>query len=341
MTASLYPSFWKHMWRIGSIGIGLAVPLTIAVAQTAEIKASRKLRMERDMERLPDPPGSTLPVLQCGKLISYLYNRTAAPVIRLADGPGVDDGKSMEFTFRIPEATEIDIVNIASSRSGEVAIVGRAVASDWRGVSFIARVSADRQSQVITRVHPYDPGAVAFAPDDTIWTLGYVTDEARTKDVAYHVLRRFDASGKVLSSRKLAIQGLYTGENLHILRGSLDRMGLYTDFGEYLEFSLRGEQIGRYKGPVAANGIRVARRSTSTYENILPSMAISDDNEVVVCASSQQFRPQCWVLKRIPGVWEPLAAEAGQLPQSIQSIGFIGHVLAVAHSTGLKGFAID
>jgi hypothetical protein len=146
----------------------------------------------------------------------------------------------------------MNLVDISASRAGEIAVIGSAYTSDGRGTTFVGRILADRQHQTITRVWPYCPMAVTFAADGTIWTIGHLKDDANTTIRAYSVLRRFDASGKMLGSTNVSLAERTT-QGLSHLRSSPDRVGWLTHGLEYIEFSLDGNEIARYDGPEGAS----------------------------------------------------------------------------------------
>lgn len=198
-------------------------------------------------------------------LVGYNHNHSSSPIIYTIDR----DGRRDETLFTFSDAGLMNLVDVAASRTGEIAVIGSAYTSDGRATTFVARIATDRQHQTITRTWPYCPMVVTFAPDGTLWTIGHSKDNDNTTVLAYNVLQRFDASGRMLGSTSLPVKGNRTQETSG-LRSSRDRVGWLTRDGEYLELSLNGSEMARYDGPEVASDLDIT------------GLAMSDDNDVVI-----------------------------------------------------------
>jgi hypothetical protein len=213
----------------------ISAPWLFGQLQQKPVK--RVLRHERDVET--GMLWQRSPVWRAGRLVGVMGEQVSAPVIYTVDR----DGRRDEILFTLEEAARITIHNVTASPTGEIASVGYAVTDDLRNSTFLVRIAADRKSQVITRTWPYAPKAVTFASDGTLWTIGNLFNEDMTRDVAYHVLRRFDPSGRVLSTKTLRIRGTSDGDAASYFYAFGDRVGWLTIAGEYIEFALDGAEI--------------------------------------------------------------------------------------------------
>jgi hypothetical protein len=155
---------------------------------------------------------------------------------------------------------------------------------------------------------------------ETIWTIGFLKDEENTRTMAYHVLRRFDSTGKMLTSQNVMnITGMQT-DDLSYLRMSQDRVGWFTPFGHvYVEFSLDGTEIARYEGP------DVEWRKIN-------GLALSEDNEVVAGTSTKD-NAQLVVLDRSTHAWVAASAPA---TMTARVLGFDGTTLVVRQGNGVS-----
>jgi hypothetical protein len=128
----------------------------------------------------------------------------------------------------------------------------------------VARIAPDRQHQTVTRTWPYCPMVVTFGADGNIWTVRHLKNDGNTTILEYNVLRRFDPSGRMLSTTPLQVQGERTQET-SLLRSSRDRVAWLTRDRGYIELSLDGSEIVRYKGPEVGSDLDIT------------GLALSDD----------------------------------------------------------------
>jgi hypothetical protein len=295
------------------ISVCLALTSLFMEAQETSPRVKR-FKHDRDVET--SFVWSSPPRWEGNGLIGYIQNHSSAPIIFTINSEGRRD----ETLFTFPDAGLINISDVASSGAGEIALIGSAYTSDSRGTTFIARISADRQHQTVTRVWPYCPMAVTLASDGTIWTIGHLKDDENTTIRAYNVLRRFDASGRMLGSTNLSLAERTT-QGLSHLRSSPDRVGWLTHGLEYIEFSLDGNEIGRYDGPEAAS------------DRNITGMAISDENEVVVGRFAHE-NTEFLTLDRSSGTWNALSVPKEQVPSWVGVKGFDGKMLVTTTRNG-------
>ncbi len=247
-----------------------------------------------------------------GRLVGYENNFTAGPILYTVDRTG----RHEDTQFVLEGAASIIVLQVAASAKNEIAVVGDAVTSDLRGSTFLARLQPGGRSQIVTRTFPYAPKAVVFAPDDTIWTIGNQFTEDKSRDVAYHVLRRFDCNGKELSSRILNLPPGGTTDNVSYLGAAHDRIGWFTTSGLYIEFALDGKELARYDGP---GGVDQSGDSSNWGNR---SMALSEDGLVLV-AVTRDKHTALYTLIRETRSWVKVERESrSQAPTML--LGFDG-----------------
>jgi hypothetical protein len=211
-------------------------------SQSREVEPTRTFILKRTVQTYS--VWREIPRWDAGLLVGYEGNHSKGPVIYTLDREGRRDDTL--FTFDNTAGINIGMYGAVASPSGESAVIGSAYTSA-PFTTFIAQISADRKNQIVTRVWPYCPMAVTFAPDETLWTVGHLKDENDTREIAYSVLRRFDAAGKLLSSANLRAKSRADG-GITYLRASRDRVGWFTDKNEYIESLLMDRNVRGTKG---------------------------------------------------------------------------------------------
>lgn len=284
--------FFKNRRQVLRRGSRLALSLTLLAACIQPILAQSKLRLSRssaDVDGL-----RTFCEINVGwsygRLLGYDYNRSAQPVICVHDW----NGKGERVPFGIPGASRIRLAWAAMAPDGGFALIGTAYMEDGAAGTFVARVSSDRKQQVVTRVWPYCPERIVIAPDGVLWTLGWVLNEAGYRSES-NVLRRFDGSGKVLSSAAIRAEGAFTPDDavqVSSLCATPNRIGWLTNANEYIEFALDGREILRINGPKHESERRTAARS----------LALSPDG-VVLVSTGMQSHVAVATLDRRTGAW--------------------------------------
>lgn len=251
-------------------------------------------------------------------LVGIEVNDSSEPVIYRAG----KDGHSERIVFRIPEAGHIYLNGVSSGPDGMLAVSGSAYSSDGKAGTFVAHIAPDRKQKVITRVWPFCPRVLTVAADGTIWSVGWVLDEAGAT-VATNVLKRFDASGKVLTTTIVQAKSRFStglgAVEYSRLASSRDRVGWITNKYEYIEFSLDGREIFRIDGPPFS----------PEHEIHTLSMALSSDNQVVV-GTVGRSRWDLWTLDRDNRTWSRIEVTGGELGGVGYLLGFDGEELVTA-----------
>jgi len=248
-------------------------------------------------------------------LVGFINSQSAGSIIYTINSEGQRD----EILFTLKEAGYVSVIDAAASAKGEIAAVGSALGGE-RATSYVARIATNRTSQVVTRVWPYCPMVVTFASDGIIWTIGHIKDDGDTRITANHVLRRFDAAGKLLTSAILDVPGNSTDE-ISYLRSSSDRVAWFTRSGEYIEFALNGTEINRYAGPSG-----VAERDIS-------GVAVSPANQVVI-GTMVNGKGQFLVLDRQSREWVPVSVAPEFTAGWVRVLGFEGSSLVTTNGNG-------
>jgi len=301
------PRFFNRL-----LGIVLLASACLS-GQPAQTPVKRAFTHDRDLET--SFRWLYRPKWNGAQLVGYDRNHTSGPIIYTIDR----DGRRVETLFTLQDGALIHIYDIASSKDGEIVIVASALTADKRGAAFLARIGADRTSQVITRTWPYVPAVVTFAADGNIWTIGHLNDE-NGAEVARNVLRRFDSTGKMIATKTLQVKGWQTAET-SIMSASKDRVGWFTRAGEYLEFSLDGWEIGRYEGPEGAE------------ERDITGVALNDDNDVIAGRFGKD-KAEFVVLDREHRTWTAVALPKEYAPTWARVIGFDGATVVTYYQSG-------
>jgi hypothetical protein len=251
-----------------------------------------------------------------GLLVGYENNDSKGPLIYTIDR----DLKRDETLFTLQDGARITLYNIAAAPNGEIAIVGGALTSDTRAATFLARISPDRQRQVVTRTWPYRPAVVTIAQDGTVWTVGNLQNEEGTRDIHGHFMRRFDPSGKMLGSANVQVNEFHSTDDVTFLCASLDRVGWFTG-REYIEYSLDGSELARFDGPSGAA------------ESDVTGVVLSEGNEVVA-GRFGGGKSEFVVLDRETRSWTPVSLAKEHAPAWARVLGFDGTTLVTTSING-------
>lgn len=184
---------------------------------------------------------------------------------RFSDSPTLtsfdrDGSQVSKFTLTIPTAGLIDLFDhsVALGKDGWMAIVGTAISNDSRGAAFVALVSPDRQHQTLIRPTGFHPQAVTMTSDDVIWVSGYIkrTEPGEHLDDTHERILRYDRNGNLLSSVSPLpnadpdLDFAHRARPPSILVPMSDRVGWYYAAARaYIEFSLDGSPVNRFKAP--------------------------------------------------------------------------------------------
>jgi hypothetical protein len=240
-----------------------------------------------------------------GVIVRVDREKTATPVLCRFDRTGA---RLPDLPFSIPGVDVIAIGNIAVAQDGRVAVHGSAFDRKLeKYTGFLSLISGDGQQQVTIRTFPYYVNEMVFGPDGVLWTAGFETDGVQVLDNDHAIIRRWDASGRVIGSLAPRHEIRAPKPDNHPTTQawfavSKDRVGWYTAIARvYIEYSLDGKQLGRYKAVELPNDAR--------YKGI----AMTNDGSVFVSASypsttnPKLYARDVWVLDRERASWVALA----------------------------------
>lgn len=261
-------------------------------------------------------------------LVGIEENSLAEPLLYKME----KEGRYERIRFRIPGAGYIHLDEIAGGADGTIAVSGSANTTDGKAATFVSRIAPDGQHQTVTRVWPYCPRKVAVDQDGNIWTVGWVLNEAGYISEG-NVLKRFDKSGRVLSSVSVQARSRFRRDAVEYsnLGASADRVGWFTNANEYIEFSQDGREIFRIDGPPI----------TGEHNIVSLSLALSDSNQVVVGAYGRK-QWDVWLLDREKRTWDPIELSDRKQPKWGRLLGFDGPHLVTREEGGVvRRYRID
>jgi hypothetical protein len=240
-------------------------------------------------------------------LVGIEQNSSSEPVLYRIDR----EGRSERIRFSIPDAGHIFLEGVSAGPNNKVAVIGVAYAADGRAATFVARIARDqneRMIQTLIRVWPYCPKVVTVAPDDTIWTAGYVLNEGGYISEG-NVLMHFDRAGQILNTTSVQTKSRLAGDAASgsQLRASRDRVMWLTNQNNYIEFSQNGDRLLQIPGPPLTGDHQI--------ENW--GLAVGEDGRVAVGAPARSKRFDVWGLDRAKQSWFSIEVPRAKPPGAI------------------------
>lgn len=302
----------------------------IAAAVPAWAQGNREYVPEEEWQTVQFIGGFKSPMLCNGELLLVEGNPSDAPLIRRFGR----NGELEHFSFTIPEGRNIHIYALACAEDGSMGVGGMALSSDGSPVAYLAVLEADRQKQKVVHLWPYVPRTMTFAPDGSIWTIGYIRNLEDDGVVQDNVMKRFDSEGELLATKVLTAKGrIISGDNpakprnrdateFSELRASEDRIGWLTNGNEYIEFDFDGEVIRRFRGPECGDR-----------NDVIHFLALSSTNDVIVRITACD--DTYWRRNRNAGKWESVEVKRPKGAQWDSLLGFDGDTLVTASSQGV------
>jgi hypothetical protein len=297
----------------------ILVAVLIIGASVGQVSAQARVFTKLDHKEAPyDLGGAFYPTWTSQGLFGAEFELTPsdAPVLwRIGK-----DGNRENIVFSFAGGRRITILGVACAMDGRLAVIGFSYDADGRPVHFLSFIAKDHITKTITRLSPYVPSALTVAPDGVVWTAGWV--QGSEGDVKQpNVLKRFDPSGKLLSTSPLQVRGI-AGQSRgdvtawSILRTSKDRVAWLTVANQYLEFGLDGSELSRLNGPPG----RMDRDMTSA------SFVLSAANDALVSftteAADGSSTVKIWSLDRAKNAWSSIGGE--KPPSQLHLFGFDG-----------------
>jgi hypothetical protein len=292
-----------------SLGLGLSALL---FAQNVSQPAENSIVFQRGGEFYTGYMGHKILPRWAGKYYVEVQDiESKAPLFNLTDSAGHNE----RVVFQLPDTPYIYALGYNVGTDGSIAVIGNAPEGKNSDAEFIAWISPDRKRQTVVQAYPFVPEAVAVAADGTIWSV-----------ISGNVIRRYDTSGKLLSS--LAVVGLRCpppdtpgdASRNSRLEASQDRVGWFTSADQYLEFSLDGKEIGRFEGPPGWGSPAIDPNLTHWYHQF----ALSADNQPVISGRTRDGRTlRIVAFDRNAQVWKPVSLP-GENADRVILLGFDG-----------------
>lgn len=185
-----------------------------------------------------------------GTLVTVEGNSAASPTIHAFDARGVDS----PVTIVIPQARIVHISDVAHASNGILVAVGNAHDDEGHGASFIASVSADRQTTTVTRLSQlFLPQLVTVAPDESIWVKGWEPTDVsgRTINPSAPTIRHFSRTGQLIGALLRRQDGhimhrLMLTSSYGWLVSSESHVGWMQNEAPYYEISSDGKSVEQY-----------------------------------------------------------------------------------------------
>jgi len=224
--------------------IVIAIGVAAALAQGAPPESPEKLMsLSHDFSNQPIPRYAN------GYLLAY----DLQGVIR-SWSYGSNGQLVTQERIALPGVDRFAIKDLTAAADGTMAVTGTA----WGGEGLVSVIVwIDRAGHLLraVRTTPFAPFRVVFDREGMLWAVGRVHDADSREAPDYDLLRRYDPQGRLIQTL-LPRSGFPRGGKHPAFESFLvtapDRVGLYcVTAGEWIEVSLRGELLGRWRAPRA------------------------------------------------------------------------------------------
>jgi hypothetical protein len=211
---------------------------------------------------------------------------------------------ALQTKIEIPNYGEVKIFDVAASTDGRLAI---SAGTSGEG-AFLAWLNPSGTIEHILKDKAFPVARLSFAPDGTLWAMGHHLDHSihRPEDMPdYATLRHYSRDGQLLHSllprNSFARRTFEEPDALAKLISSRDRIGIYSRASnEWIEVSLTGEVIGRWKGV-----------DLTDHSDITGVALLSDQSVYVTAQGPSVEQPRqigflgVYTLDRQSGEWKP------------------------------------
>ncbi len=152
-----------------------------------------------------------------------------------------------------PDAALVKIWDASASADRTVAVVGLAVDKSGRYIGFLCTITLETSKAKVIDLSPFEGRSIVYAPDNTLWILGWELGGDRRLDTApsHHVLRHYTGDG-LRAGEYFPWPGINCGEHPRggrpKLTASKDRIGVFLPAcSTWLEVALTGDLLGRWQ----------------------------------------------------------------------------------------------
>jgi len=289
--------------RIMGLGAAAAAALAVASAGAQELAAPEKrISVTRNFAHQP------VPNWQNGYVLAWDSVSTAVPYVFAFDPSG---RLVTQSRMEIPQATRIIVRNVAAAPAGTLVVAGSAGTADGQFASYLAWVSPGGKLERLVGGSMFAALRVCFASDGTLWAFGRARTPNYQEQPGHDVLRQYSNDGRMVRSL-LPRESFARDDHRHPAEGSFlvaakDRVGLYsTSAKEWIEVSLSGDVLGRWKGIDTGPGMMITGAAVTSSGSVYVSVQTVRGNET----KATFFR-----FNREQGVWA-LVDGAKVLPPS-------------------------
>jgi hypothetical protein len=189
--------------------------------------------------------------------VHLLIDDAGAPSLFVFDR----SGKRISGTLlQIPGADQLRVTDFAAGPDRTIWASGQAVSRQGQQSFFLARIAPDGSEAQVIQTTPFQVRQLAVAPDSTVWAVGREISKDRSGnwiplDMAQHVLRHFDGSGRLIAS-SVALNSVGMARVMSgYLVATRDRVGWYAPangVGVYAEFGTDMTPIATYPASALA-----------------------------------------------------------------------------------------
>ena len=191
-----------------------------------------------------------VPKWQNGFLLAY-QTRNEPSAIFVFDRSGQ---MVLNKRIEIPGSGEILIRDTAASLDGRFAISGSNAATG----QFIVSLTLSGAIAWIVKSTDFGAQRIAFAPDGTLWAFGHAFGPSIRQPEGvpdYATLRQYDSAGNLVKSVLPKSTFAKQPDLGAFMVTTRDKIGIYSDWAtEWVELSLSGEVLGRWKGVEVPDG---------------------------------------------------------------------------------------
>lgn len=297
----------------------LLVPLSGAALFAADPITLAASSRQTFVTCAPDQP-TVVPLRWAGgRFFTTEGSGSRSPNLCVATG----DGNIKRIPLEIPGVQAIGPYDATVSSSGDLYVSAAAFDSDSRLTTFFAKISERGQTIQVCRTFPHFPARLAAAADGTVWTVGWNTDQEQTRTVDRFIVNRFDAGCNLVQAIRPAVRPTAHPSSSQ-LQASDSGVALRTRSNEIVEFSLDGEEIGRYDGP-----------RLSKEDNPASTTFAVSSSGIIAWGTVDPKGSNVWVLDRENGTWQNANASNG-FSLGDRLMGFEGEdlVIGVRESIG-------
>jgi hypothetical protein len=212
-------------------------------------------------------------------------------------------------TVQIPNASEININDVAINPSGGFLVAGTARNLESQGAAFIAWLSQTGVVERVVRTSPFAALKICACSDGSIWAAGRELAPDHLNRMIYvpnhGILRRFDSGGRLTHSavpRETFPSANHPVEVRSRLACADEKIGFFSpQVNEWIEISLEGTILGRWKG------VPLSQNTEATGMNMLPDGSVYATTVSRLSSTpNPDLRAALFRLDRQQGGWVPV-----------------------------------